>query len=363
MTKGVALSGVRMTAARQEALAKNPDLSPDELAQIRKSVSAAFPKFYPAETKVESKEPDTLRRIHMTQLRKEALERNPNLTNEELLAIRKVSTPAPYAHIVQTPVHDVIETDAHIEARLRDRISTISELSKACINGDARSLIVSGPAGFGKTYEIEKQIKATSISPDNYTIVKGYMRATGLFKLLYKMRHEGNVLVIDDNDNIFNDEVALNLLKAVCDTTEHRRVSWNTETMFVDDETGEPIPKTFDFNGSVIFITNYDFDRIIAHDKKMANHLNALISRSHYIDCGLKSNRDCLVRIKMAVKEGMLSDLTPTEKTNVMAYIEKRRDNLRELSLRMALKIGTLCKTMANWERFADVTACRNMAH
>ena len=99
---------------------------------------------------------------------------------------------------------------------------------------------------------------------------------------------------------------------------------------------------------------------MIARGHKLAPHLEALVSRSHYIDCGMKTKKDYLVRIKQVIKTGMMPDLTVNERNDVVAYIEKNQDTLRELSLRMALKIGSLRKNSARWQSLADVTCCRN---
>ena len=99
---------------------------------------------------------------------------------------------------------------------------------------------------------------------------------------------------------------------------------------------------------------------MIARGHKLAPHLEALMSRSHYVDLGMKSKRDYLVRIKQVVRSGMLSDLTDREKGDVLEYIEANQDRLRELSLRMAIKIGALRKNNAKWRQLADVTCCRN---
>lgn len=252
------------------------------------------------------------------------------------------------------------ETDEQIDARIAERFQILDLLTESCMVGNSRSLIVSGPAGLGKSFTVERTLAQWDPNGVNHTIVKGYVRATGLIKLLYQFREEGQVVVFDDADTIFFDDTSLNLLKAVCDTTERRRVSWLSEGKLMDDETGEIIPRTFDFDGTVIFISNYDFDHMIEKGHKLAPHLNALISRSHYIDLALKTRRDYLVRIRQVIREGMLEDLTVDQRNDVMSYIERNHHRLRELSLRMAIKIGNLRKTTDNWEKLANVTCCRN---
>ena len=252
------------------------------------------------------------------------------------------------------------ETDAEVDARISERFEILDTLTEACVVGNARALIVSGPAGLGKSFTVEKRLSQWDPEGANHVIVKGYVRATGLVKLLYHYRHENNVIVFDDADAIFFDDVSLNLLKAVCDTTERRSVSWMSEGKLVDDESAELVPRTFDFDGTIIFISNYDFDAMIDRGHKLAPHLQAMVSRSHYIDLQMRTKREYLVRIKQVIHQGMLSDLTDIERRDVIAYIDKNHDRLRELSLRMALKLGSLRKQSDNWIRLANVTCCKN---
>jgi hypothetical protein len=252
------------------------------------------------------------------------------------------------------------ETDEQIDARIAERFQILDLLTEACMVGNSRSLIVSGPAGLGKSYTVEKTLAEWDPNGINHVIIKGYVRATGLVKLLYQFRQEGQVIVFDDADTIFFDDTSLNLLKAVCDTTERRRVSWLSEGKLVDEESGEFIPRSFDFEGTVIFISNYDFDAMIEKGHKLAPHFNALISRSHYIDLAMKTRRDYLVRIRQVIREGMLSDLNESERNDVVNFIEHNHPRLREMSLRMAIKIGNLRKMNDNWEKLAMVTCCKN---
>jgi hypothetical protein len=251
------------------------------------------------------------------------------------------------------------ESDAEIEQRIADRFEILDVLAEATTCGNSRALIVSGPAGLGKSFTVEQRLAAWDPNELQHTIVKGYVRATGLVKLLYQFRHDNNVIVFDDADAIFFDDVSLNLLKAVCDTTERRRVSWLSEGKLVDEDSAELIPRSFDFNGSIIFITNYDFDVMIDKGHKLAPHLQALVSRAHYIDLAMKNRRDYLVRIRQVVRQGLLADLSTSQREDVIAFIEGNHESLRELSLRMAIKLGHLRKQGGDWQRIARITCCK----
>ena len=270
--------------------------------------------------------------------------------------VQKMLTVAPAA----APV--VFETDAEIEQKLADRFEILETMTDAAISGDARALIVSGPAGLGKSFTVEKALTNWDPNAVNHKIVKGYIRAPGLYKLLYAHRAPGQVLVFDDADEVFLDDTAINLLKAACDSSDRRIISYITEGSLIDEETAERLPKSFQFEGTVIFITNYDFDAMIDRGSKLAPHLQALVSRAHYIDMAMKTKRDYIIRIRQVVRAGLLRNngLDAEAQLDVVDFIEDNQDKLRELSLRMVLKVASIRrKGSANWKKVARVTCCK----
>lgn len=254
------------------------------------------------------------------------------------------------------------ETEDQILTRLETRFSAMDLMTEATCFGHNRSLIISGPAGLGKSYGVMKTLEVAE--KRNYVpiVIKGYIRPTGLYKLLYENRFKKCIIVFDDADSIFGDDVCLNLLKAACDMTETRRLHWLTETK-MEDEDGERLPRSFEFEGSIIFITNYDFDDLIAKGNKLAPHFEALISRSHYLDLAMKTKRDYVVRIKQVVfGKGMLSreGFTDLEALEIVDFVEDNTEKLRELSLRMVVKLAGLFRmNKKSWKDLAAVTCMR----
>jgi len=254
------------------------------------------------------------------------------------------------------------ETDSEIQERISDRFEILEDLTIGSTTGQVRSLIVSGPAGLGKSYTVEETLKFWDPDGVDHTIIKGYVRATGLYKLLFAHSEPGKVIVFDDADTIFFDDTSLNMLKAVCDSTESRKVSYLTEGQLFDDETGTQLPKSFEFKGTIIFITNYDFDAMIEKGHKLAPHLLAMMSRSHYIDLAMKTKRDYMVRIRQVVSQGLLGNvgIDVTAQNEVVAFIEDNKDSLRELSIRVALKVASIRKLrQEKWQKIAKITCCR----
>lgn len=251
------------------------------------------------------------------------------------------------------------ETDQEIVDRLRDRFQMLTDMAKAVKRGDVRSLIVSGPPGVGKSHGIEEvldryQVVETLGGSKKYEVVKGAMSPIGLYCKLYKYADRDNVIVFDDCDSIFTDELALNILKAALDSKKKRMIHWNTDSFKLRNE---GVPSSFMFQGSAIFITNLKFENV--KSKKIQEHLKALESRSHYIDLTIDTEREKMLRIKQIVADGMLDDYGFADGVadEIVEFCDVNRKRLRELSLRTVLKVADLVKAFPdNWEAMAHNT-------
>jgi len=255
------------------------------------------------------------------------------------------------------------ETDEETIERLRERFEMLEDMTKATKRGDVRAMIVSGPPGVGKSHGVEKVLGNHELiaqlgnKPAKYEVVKGAMSAIGLYCKLYKHADKDNVLVFDDCDSVFSDELSLNILKAALDSKKTRRICWNTDSFKLRNE---GVPDTFNFQGSAIFITNIKFDNV--KSKKMRDHLEALESRCHYIDLTIDTDREKMLRIKQITKDGMLDEYQLGEHVvdDIVEYMESNKTKLRELSLRTVLKIADLAKAFpTKWEAMAENTVMR----
>jgi len=283
-------------------------------------------------------------------------------TRNSLMANKTVAMTNMLGVMIEPEIPEILETDEEIEAKLSERFEVLSLMTDAALAGDINSLIISGPAGLGKSFSVEKALEDWDPNGNNYRIVKGYLKAVALFKLLYQYRAKGQVLVFDDADKVFLDEIALNLLKAALDSTERRIISYMSEYVMIDEETAEQLPKSFRYEGTIIFLTNYNFSHMISRGGGIAPHLEALMSRSHYVDLAMKTRRDYFIRIRQVVRGGMLRDLgmTTDQEIDVMDFIEVNQDKLNELSLRMAIKLAALRRMNSeNWRKVAKITCCK----
>ena len=275
----------------------------------------------------------------------------------------KVSSAESYEDAGKAKVTEREETDEETIDRLRERFDMLEDMTRACKKGDVRAMIVSGPPGVGKSFGVEKvlgrhdMIATLSESQPKYEVVKGAMSAIGLYCKLYKFADKDNVIVFDDCDSVFSDELCLNILKAALDSKKTRRIHWNTDSFKLRNE---GVPDSFEFKGSAIFITNIKFDNV--KSKKMRDHLEALESRCHYIDLTIDTEREKMLRIKQITEDGMLNEygFHESKVDDIVDYVDINKKKLRELSLRTVLKIADLAKAFPDkWEAMAENTVMR----
>jgi len=239
------------------------------------------------------------------------------------------------------------ENDERAIQRIGDRFAILNEMTKAVATNKVRAVIVSGPPGIGKSFGVESTLEELNLFDDiagnkrKFEMVKGAMSAIGLYKKLYEHKDSGHVVCFDDCDAILYDDLALNLLKAALDSGKKRMLHWNTESRTLYQE---GMPNSFEFHGGVIFISNIKFDNV--KSKKLQDHLQALQSRCHYLDLTIDSMRDRMLRIRQICRQGMLDKygMPGEEQEKLIQFIFDNRNRLREVSLRMVLKIADLWK-------------------
>ena len=284
-----------------------------------------------------------------------------------LTALRR--EPEGVLSLAQEPIPDAVvqdQTDDEIKDRLRGRFEVLKNMTQAVKEGNVRAMIVTGPPGVGKSFGVEEVLSKDDLfdtlgqRKPKYEIIKGAMSAVGLYSQLYKYSEKGNVIVFDDCDSILLDDLSLNILKAALDSSKKRTISWNTDSRVLRNE---GVPDKFEFKAGAIFITNIKFEHV--RSKKLRDHLEALESRCHYLDLTMDTEREKMLRIRQIVEDGMLDcyEFEQSVRDEVVNFITDNKQKMRELSLRMVLKVSDLRKSFPdNWKAMAEVTCMKGSA-
>lgn len=248
-------------------------------------------------------------------------------------------------------------TDKYQE--ISKRFSMLQILGNAVVEGNVNALMVAGAPGVGKTYELEHKLEQSVKKKkiESYVSIKGTISAIILYKTLYENKEKGKVILLDDVDRIYGDEEAMNILKAALDSSVVRKVSWCKNSRFLQDE---GIPNEFEYSGQVVFITNVNPDKIIAKEGRMSPHMNALISRSVFLDLCIHEADEIMMRIEQVMLNSTLKDdlqISETQAHMIIDWMKNKSSQLRSVSIRTVLQIAGFVKTVPNeWENIAEAT-------
>jgi hypothetical protein len=221
---------------------------------------------------------------------------------------------------------------------INTRFGFVEKLVNMVAAGVQPSAVITGEGGLGKTYTVTKTLEANGYKDISdladfqvgsvistrkcFTFVKGYSTAKGLYRTLFE--NNKSIIVFDDCDAVLKDPVALNLLKGALDSYGKRIISWNADMR--DDD----IPKSFNFEGRVIFISNMSQDKID----------QAIRSRSMMIDLSMTTNQKIDRMEHISKSEEFLPEYDNSVKADALALIRAIKDDCKEISLRTLIAVA-----------------------
>ena len=237
---------------------------------------------------------------------------------------------------------------------LDETLLDIYDITRKVAAGAFNSLMISGRAGTGKTFKVEKGLKDEGLVQDeDYMIVSGAVSVIMMYKKLFQFNNK--TLVFDDCDAVFRDENGRNILKAALDTKKIRRISYLKKSSLVFDpkdfdmdpegelnaiESGL-VPAYFDFGGRVIFISNLSKDK--------ADPDGAIRSRSILIDVN-PDDATLMKRIELLLPYLEPKEMAIKDKKEIFEFMKKAND----VSMRTFVKAaGFKMAGLPNWERMA----------
>lgn len=175
------------------------------------------------------------------------------------------------------------------------------------------ALILHGEGGLGKTLTVLNEVRR-KLAQTEYCYYNGYTTPLSLFEILYKTRDK-KLLILDDIEGIFDNPVALSILKsALWDNFGKREVQYNSTSDKI-----EGMPTKFTYNASIIILCNK-----IIESNNMNNR--AVLSRCVAYEMKLDYKQ------KLAIIEQFIErrdDLTQKQKNEVKKLI---KDNTNEVT-------------------------------
>lgn len=230
---------------------------------------------------------------------------------------------------------NVDSLEAPLEPNIEERFTYFKELAELVLTKQLNSLYVYGNGGLGKSYTLQEVLDALEMEEDSdYIRVKGQTSPFALFRLFKE--NPDQTFVLDDFDSAFRTEASANILKAVLDTYDVRRVSWLTTTRGGDNSRQG---QSFEFTGSVVFLSNLKRDMVPG----------SILSRSAMVDLYM-TPAEIVERMHM-VKNNMDvgQSLDVEERDAVIDLIDKYKYTIEDLNirtLRKALKVYEKKKNM-----------------
>lgn len=212
-----------------------------------------------------------------------------------------------------------------------------------------KGLLISGDAGMGKTHAVQRGL-ASANGPAKIITLKGSsVTAAAFYAQLYFAREEGSVLVLDDVDIIHKTAAELfqilDLLKGATEMTKGERpLKWQrtTKNSFF---TQNNIPLEFDFQGSVIWITNDPLEEMA---KRMKGHWFAINSRFTTKEFKLEHYEKVQYTLHLIDECDMLGEACPTREggysmdiiSSASSYIRQHWKEFRDMTPRNALQLA-----------------------
>lgn len=255
-----------------------------------------------------------------------------------------------------------ILSDPVFTPALKDQIASVQQFQavtedfvRNVVSGVHANAILQGPPGLGKSYVVTQALKnANKIEGDDYIVIKGHITPLQLYATLYMFRRKGQVVVLDDCDDIFTKETGLEVLKAATDQ-DYRKVTWVSSATPVVN--GTPI-KDFVFNGSIIVCSNISVTT--GRGGRRDRSAQAFLSRLTYWDMKLSQRERMYAQIFNLVVEADYLSRNPAtkidlaQKRELLKFILVNLDDIVQFDLRMPQKIAAeMNANPKNWMRVA----------
>lgn len=237
------------------------------------------------------------------------------------------------------------------EFGINERFGFVEQMVSMIADGTMPSVVITGEGGLGKSYTVIKALESAGLRnvtdladfevgqkvnmSKSYRIVKGFSTAKGLYRTLFDCN--GMTIVFDDCDSILKDDVARNLLKGALDSFSKRYISW------MADMRDEDLPKSFEFTGRVIFVSNMPLERID----------QAIRTRAMCVDLSMTETQK-VERMEVISKSAeFLPEVSAKAKEDALVFLKSQIGRIPNLSLRSLIQVSKIASRGGKWQDFA----------
>ena len=234
---------------------------------------------------------------------------------------------------------------------INERFGFVEKLVNMVASGVQPSAVITGEGGLGKTFTVTSTLESAGYKDISdladfqvgqvinarkcFTTVKGYSTPKGLYRTLFE--NNKSIVVFDDCDAVLKDPVALNILKSALDSYGKRIISWNA------DMRDEDLPRSFNFEGRVVFISNLPQDSID----------QAIRSRSMMIDLSMTLDQKIERMETISSSESFMPEYYKKFVTDALALIKEIKDEVKEISLRTLIAVTKVRASNKDWKDLA----------
>lgn len=214
------------------------------------------------------------------------------------------------------------------------RFKYYEDLAKLTIFKEFKSIFVAGSGGLGKSYTIQQILESEEFVEDqDYVYVKGHVSPYALYQLLQE--NSTLPIIFDDCDSVLTDSKSLEILKAVIDSYSVRRVKWLTSL-----GARERISRSFEFTGSVIFLSNMPFEKVP----------QPIVSRTVMVDVSMTA-QEKMDRMRYIVKTmPEMDDFSSSEIEELLTVLDRYKLLMQDFNLRSLVKAATMYRKTGTWD-------------
>lgn len=233
------------------------------------------------------------------------------------------------------------------EFGINERFGFVEQMVTMIADGTMPSAIITGEGGLGKSYTVMQSLDRAGLKnitdlasfevgtklnlSKSYRVVKGFSTAKGLYRTLFDCN--GMTIVFDDTDAVLENDIAKNLLKGALDSYSRRYISWMADMK--DDD----LPKSFEFTGRVVFITN----------KTLASVDQAIRTRAMCVDVTMTEVQKVERMEVIASSPEFLPEIQDETKRIALAFLKDNCKRIPNLSLRSLIQVTKFAARGGDW--------------